>query len=67
MKAGNRKGIGYAEPVDWITPLGEKIRGSILINGRIVLGTTWGSVRERQESQFIEFTDPLGKKAINIR
>ena len=64
MKAGNKKGIGYAEPVDWITPLGEKIRGSILINGRIVLGTTWGSARNHQGSQFTELTDPLGNKQI---
>ena len=31
MKAGNRKGIGYAEPVDWITPLGENYVDQFLL------------------------------------
>ena len=62
MKAGNRKGIGYAEPVDCDYSIRRENTRINSYKWRIVLGTTWGSVGDHQGSQFIEFTDPLGSK-----
>ena len=60
MKASG-KGIGYTTPVEWTTPLGETIKGSVMINGRLTIGNI---ITERQQkgSEFFEWLDPLGNQ-----
>ena len=39
------RGICYAHPVEWITPLEETIVGSVMINARLAIGKIYASKR----------------------
>ena len=39
------RGIGYAYPGEWTTPLGETIVGSVMINARLAIGKVYARKR----------------------
>ena len=57
MAKNGREGAMCAEPVEWISPTGDKLIGNIIIKAKIYIGTTWGKLLQRN---LLNFKDPLG-------
>ena len=54
------RGIGYAYPVEWITPLGDTINGSVLINGKLATGKLYATKETHTEGFLFTGQDLLG-------
>ena len=52
-----REGAMYAEPVQWVSPTGEKLNGNVVINAKTYIGAIWGKLLQRN---LINLKDPLG-------
>ena len=58
IKAKNgRKGAMYAEPVEWVSPAGEKLFGNVVINAEFTWEQFGGKLLQRN---LINFKEPLG-------
>ena len=56
---GQVNGIGYAHPVEWRTPPGDTIAGSVLINGRLTIVKLYAK-KEMQPEEFFPWHYFLG-------
>ena len=56
---GKVRGIGYAHPVEWTTPLGEIIIGSVLINATLAIGKIYASKRMHTDESTFTWKDPF--------
>ena len=59
MKGGDKKGVNYVYPVDWINSKGEIQKGNSMINAEIFMGTLFIETREANEGTWPNFKDPL--------
>ena len=55
-----RRGIGSAYPVEWTTPLGETIVGSVMINARLAIGKDYARKRMQMDEFLFTWKDPVG-------
>ena len=55
------RGICYAHLVEWITPLGDTIDGSVLINGRLTVSKLYATKEIQAEDFFFTWQDSFGE------
>ena len=63
---GKGRGIGYAYPVEWTTPLGETIVGSVMINVRLAIGKVYARKRMHMDEFLFTWKDPVGNEQSRI-
>ena len=62
MKGGNNKGVKFAYPVAWQTPINENITGSVVINAEVTLGKINAETLQTERESKIIFLDPFGNQ-----
>ena len=50
---GKMRSIGYAKVVEWVTPLGDTIDGSVLTNGSPTIDKLYVTKRNAREGSFL--------------
>ena len=58
MRKGNKRGIKYVYPVEWISS--NKIMGSVLIKEELIIGTLYAQVKIARIGSVLLFEDPTG-------
>ena len=61
------RGIDYAHPVEWTTPLGETIVGFLIINARLAIGKVYASKRMRMDEFLFIWKNFFGNSVMNIQ
>ena len=62
MKGGNNKGVKFAYPVAWQTPLIKNITGSVVISAEVTLGKINEEMLQSERGSKIMFLDPFGNQ-----
>ena len=62
MKGGNNKGVKFAYPVAWQTPLKKNITGSVVISAEVTLGKINPEMLQSEKGSKIMFLDPFGNQ-----
>ena len=57
MAKNVREGAMYAEPVEWVSPLGVKLIRNLVTNAKFYMVSIWGKLLQRS---LLDFKDPLG-------
>ena len=62
FRKGKKVGIRWAAPIDWNTPLGARIKGAVVINGKLVIGKIIASLDKTSKPWSLVLTDPHNQK-----
>ena len=60
MKGGNNKGVKFAYPIAWQTPM--NIAGSVVINAEVTLGKINAEMLQTEKGSKIMFLDAFGNQ-----